>query len=133
MAEKTYTYDLSSTVGKIRLLCGDNNRKDPFLWDEEITAISSIAGGVTDQTVAECLMVMATRAALRSEKITLNGGSVVLDPSEAARMLKDLAKERFSKASTTPYSATQDLEDETLELRDAVKGKYEEDYADAPE
>lgn len=133
MAENKYTYDLATTVGQVRLYTGDNNSQKPFLWDEEITAINSNSGGVFDRTVGECLSIMATRAALRSEEIVLHGGEVTLKPGKAAEALRKQAEVYLSKVRKRPYTATQDLEDATQEVRDAMKGKYEEDFTDVPE
>lgn len=91
----TFTYDLSTDVGKVRLLIGDRNEAAYLFTDDEISAFLTLEAG-PDATVyprlaaAQALDVIATNQVLLLKSIQIM--DLKIDGPAMARALRSQAK-----------------------------------------
>ena len=91
-----FTYDLSDSVGKVRLLIMDNAAADYLFEDAEISALLAMEGNVVRRGAALALETMASNEAYVSKRIRIldlqtDGPAVAKELRERAKMLRDLA------------------------------------------
>lgn len=85
----TYTYDPTSSVGKMRLILSDKDEQNVFFQDEELQAFLTMAGDVR-RAAADALDAMASNQAMVLKVIrTLN---LSTDGAATARALREHAK-----------------------------------------
>lgn len=90
------TVDLTTSVGKIRLLTTDLDEAFPLLTDAQITALLEMEGGNVKRGAAACLETMATSETMVTKKITtqdlsIDGPAVADDLRKRAKLLRDQA------------------------------------------
>ena len=97
-----YTYDVTTTIGKIRALVNDRDVSGDgdtaVLTDEEIEAFSSMAGGNVFYAAALALRTLADTVA----PIAFRSGDFQLDKREIGRMRERLADKYEKLAYSTP-------------------------------
>ena len=91
-----FTYDLSDSVGKVRLLIMDNVSSDYLFEDAEISALLTMEGDVVRRGAALALETMASNEAYVSKRIRIldlqtDGPAVAKELRERAKMLRSLA------------------------------------------
>lgn len=84
----TYTYDLSTNVGKVRLLIPDKVETDAFFTDEELTGMLSIENGIK-RVAALCIETLASDSALVMQVIKVH--QLQSDGASVARALLNRA------------------------------------------
>lgn len=84
-----FTYDLSTTVGKVRLLIPDRVSADAFFQDDEITGLLSIEGGNVKRGAALALETMASSEAYVQKVIRLM--DLQTNGAQTAKALMDRA------------------------------------------
>lgn len=87
----SYTYDLTTSVGKVRVWIRDNDASNVLFTDEEITAMLGMNENDIRATAAACLYALASNKALLSRMIS--AGKYSEDNRRgAAQELRDTAK-----------------------------------------
>jgi hypothetical protein len=104
------TVDLSTDLGKIRLLTTDVSEAFPLHTDAELTAFLALEGGNVKRAAAASLEAIAASETLVGKKITTqdlstDGPAVAKDLREAARLLRGQADE----ADAATDAATDDF------------------------
>ena len=99
----SFTYVLSTNIGKVRNLIGDTVSATAILTDEEITAFLSLRGNDLYQTAATCLYRMAASKALLAKK--KKAGDYSEDLSAIAKELRAQAKTFEELALSIPAEA----------------------------
>lgn len=92
----TFTYDLTTLVGKIRNLIGDVDSTSVIMYDEEITVMLNIRLNDLFSTAALCLRRIAASKALVSRlrkagNFTQDDRQISKDLLEAAKVYEDLS------------------------------------------
>lgn len=67
----TFTYDLETTVGVIRLLINDKYPDDPIFYDEELTVFYALEGSDVRKAAAKALETIAADEVLVQKVIKL--------------------------------------------------------------
>ena len=132
MAKLQTTFDITTNIGKVRSNIGDTDLARPWFYDEEINEFLSRGGSDINLSTYYALNALANRAALAATRLSAAGGSLVVDKTKLASELRAQAKVFYERAKAAPYTATQEFEDTTLEVRDAWKNKWIEDFTDTP-
>jgi hypothetical protein len=84
-----FTYDLSTTVGQVRLLIPDRVSADAFFEDDEIAGLLSIEGGNVKRGAALALETMASSEAYVQKVIRLM--DLQTNGAQTAKALMDRA------------------------------------------
>lgn len=92
----TFTYDLTTLVGKIRNLIADVDSTSPIMYDEEITAMLNIRLNDLFSTAALCLRRIAANKALtarlrKAGNFTEDNRQIAQDLLKAAQVYEDLS------------------------------------------
>lgn len=90
----TFTYDPSSDLGTVRLLCTDTDVANPIFSDEEITAFLTLQGGSVRYAAASALDCIATSHVLvmkviRLLDLTTDGAKVAVALRTQAQALRE--------------------------------------------
>lgn len=90
------TTDLTTDVGKIRLLITDLDDATALLTDAQITALLAVEGGNLKRGAAACLETISTSEVLITKKITtedlsIDGPAVAEDLRKRAKLLRGQA------------------------------------------
>lgn len=85
----TVTYDLSTAVGKCRLLAADTDVSQPVFSDEEWQAFLDWSGENAHLAAASGLEAMATDAS--KVAIVTRRDSITTDPTQVGKMLRESA------------------------------------------
>jgi hypothetical protein len=88
---ETYTYDVTTTTGKVRLLCQDFDMDNAIFDDDEIQAFLDLNGAIVRYAAAQALLVIAASQAYilkRTKTLALEQ-----DGPAVAKALQELAKE----------------------------------------
>lgn len=90
----TYTYDLASAVGQVRLLIRDNNDQGAVFDDEELTALLTLEDDAVILAAARALEVIGgseTRTAkrIRLLDLTVDGTAVAEDLRRTAQRWRE--------------------------------------------
>jgi hypothetical protein len=122
----TYTYDLATTVGQLRLLIHDTVEASANFSDEELTAYLTLNGDSLLYAAAQALDNLAIVAAATG-KVTLP--DLTIDGSAQAKALIDMAKALRAQADSgdseadvafdwaemvTPFNARERIVDQVL-------------------
>lgn len=91
------TVDLTTAVGKVRLLTTDLDEAYPLLTDAQITALIGMEGASIKRGAAACLETIATNETLLTKKITtqdlsIDGPAVAADLRARAKLLREQAQ-----------------------------------------
>ena len=103
----SFTFDLSTNVGKVRNLIGDTNASDYQLTDEEITSILSLASSDIFLASAICLKRIAADKALVQKRV--KAGNYEEDPKEAINGMLKVAENYEKMAKDTPADAQTEI------------------------
>ena len=92
----TYSYDLQTSVGKIRMLIPDHDASIVLCTDEEIAAFLGMEGSNVKRAAALALETIASDRALvlqviSSNDLSVNGAAVAKALTDRAKMLRDQA------------------------------------------
>jgi len=87
----TWTYDLSTNIGKVRLRVADTNEDRPVMGDEEYAAFLDMAGDSVTLASAMALETIATNEIMCLKVVNLMG-AIVTDSASAAKQLRALAQ-----------------------------------------
>ena len=82
----TFTYDLTNTIGVVRLLMNDKYANEPIFFDEEITAFLLLESGDPRRAAAKALETIAADEVLTQKVIKLLG--LTTDGSKVAAELR---------------------------------------------
>lgn len=99
----SFTYNLATTAGQLRLLVGDTDATDVQLQDEEIAAIINIEPDSLFLEAAMCCDSMASRAAVSQTDIVI--GSLQVQDRYRVQELKSQAKRWRDMENDTPAFA----------------------------
>lgn len=93
-----FTYDLSTDVGKVRLLITDTHEPDPIFQDDELTALLALEGGDVRLGSALALETIATNEVLilktiKTLELETDGPAVARALYTRAKALRDQAEE----------------------------------------
>ena len=90
-------YDLSTDIGKIRLLINDNDETDEIFDDDELQTLLDLEGSVK-LAAAQALDMVADNEALKSKVI--NASDVAVDGAKLADALRKRAIELRSQSDS---------------------------------
>ena len=91
----SYTYDLSTSIGKVRLNIGDTNSACVVFTNEEIQAILTSSEDDVNQATGKLLLIEANDAA-RLAKVK-KAGNYSEDTTKIAQQLRENAKAWFER------------------------------------
>jgi len=91
----SYTYDLSTSIGKVRLNIGDTNSACVVFTNEEIQAILTSSEDDENQATGKLLLIEANDAA-RLAKVK-KAGNYSEDTTKIAQQLRENAKAWFER------------------------------------
>lgn len=94
----TYSYDLTNTIGQIRLMIGDITLTDPIFTDEEITYFISVTGDL-NLAAAACCNAWAAKYGANADSEHI--GDYSYSQSIVDKLLK-IAATFTSTATSTP-------------------------------
>jgi hypothetical protein len=86
-----YTYDVTTDLGKVRLLCQDFDMTNPIFTDAEIQAFMDLNDDTVRYAAAQALFVIGASEAYIMKRITTL--SLSTDGPAVAKELRELAKE----------------------------------------
>jgi len=95
----TVTYDLTTSVGQIRLMIGDTTLTDPIFSDEEITFFLTTWGSDLNLTAAACCTAWASKYGANADSEHI--GDYSYSQSIVDKLLK-MAATFTSTATSTP-------------------------------
>lgn len=104
----SFSYDASTTAGRVRLLIADTNAASYVFEDAEIAALLSIAGDEILLAAAQGLRSIAASKAKLSIYYSVNGFS--MDRRSVAKTLLDIADRLEESASSAPFEFESVLE-----------------------
>jgi len=96
----SFTFDLSTNVGKVRNLIGDTNASDFQLTDEEITSILGLKANDIFYSAAICLKRIAADKSLVAKRI--KAGNYEEDPKQIVEGLLKVAANYEEEAKNVP-------------------------------
>jgi hypothetical protein len=123
-----FTYDLSNTIGKVRLRIPDRVQAEAMFQDDEIQEFLEGAGGVIVLAVADVLDTIATDQALVLKYIKTN--NLETDGSKVSKSLTDRAnalRARHDKLQPT----TEDEADGTFDVLCGPGSKIDDNLPDS--
>jgi len=97
----TFTYDVSTPIGEVRLLINDKYEAEPIFFDEEITTFLRLEGNSSYKAAAKCLETIAADEVLVQKVIKLL--SLSTDGAKVAAELRANAKALRDQANDDPY------------------------------
>ena len=110
----TATYDLATTVGKMRLRIRDTNLADTLFTDEEYTAFYEWEGGLLKKAIALALETLATNETMVSKVIKLldlsTNGPAVADA--LMKQAKELRAQADSESGGTGFDVAEMVVDD---------------------
>ncbi len=91
-----YTYDLTTDIGKVRVLIPDRIEAEAFFSDEELGALASLEGSSVKRTAALALETIASDEAyvqkvIRLLDLSTNGPATAKALMERAKVLREQA------------------------------------------
>lgn len=119
----SFSYDLSTPVGQVRLLTRDIDSSNQIMSDEEISAMLNQFDNDVKVTAAQCILAWANNYALLA-KIKRAGGYSE-DLTKIAEILRENAKTML-EMSITPYDVV--VEQTFGDPRDPWGGWQERDW-----
>lgn len=127
----TWTYDVSTDVGKVRLRVSDTQATRPVMDDEDYEAFLSMASNSIPLAAAMALETIAVNEILCLKIVNLMG-AVVTDAASAAKQLNALAKtlreEHASNATAdSPGFVSIEMVDDFLQRREKYAKTVEEE------
>ncbi|QGH73022.1 MAG: hypothetical protein [Siphoviridae sp. ctCJE6] len=99
----TFTYTLSTNIGKVRLLIGDTDSTAVILTDEEIDALLTMQGGDIFASAALAIRRIAMNKALLAKYI--QAGNYTENTTEMPKILLQCAKELTAMSQSIPADA----------------------------
>jgi len=87
----TWSYDPSTSVGRVRLRIADTNADRQVLADEDIEAFLSMAGDSIPLAAAMALESIAMNELLCLKVVNLMG-AIITDAASAAKQIREIAK-----------------------------------------
>ena len=99
----SFTYNLSTAVGQVRLLIGDTDSTTAIFSDEELTALLSMQSGDLFMTAALALRRIAANKALLAKAVS--AGNYSEDTRDMPKILMQLAKDLEAAAVNIPADA----------------------------
>lgn len=124
----SFTYDLTTSIGKVRNLIGDTTQTGAIFTDEEITSILSIQGSDVLNAAALALTRIAASKALLSKK--KSAGNYSEDLTQIAKDCLAVAKEFRDMALSTPADAVAEQILTDFNYNDILKNKALRDESD---
>jgi hypothetical protein len=100
----TYDPNLITDTDRVRLLIGDTLESDPLISDEELVALLSLAGGITE-AAAQASEAIATMLGRRADEISDDIGQRVKYGDRAGRYRTLAASLRASVVSVSAGSS----------------------------
>jgi len=97
----TFTYDLSTNLGKVRLNIGDTDSANEVFSDAEITSILSSSADDVNLATGRALLIIAAQKS-RLAKIK-KAGNYSEDTTKIADNLRKDAQVWFDQAATVPW------------------------------
>lgn len=104
----SFTYDLSTTLGVVRLLIPDTDAASYNFEDAELQALISLELNDPRMAAAQALDILAQRASQQAIRYTINGFS--MDRTQVAKTLSDRAHQLRHVAESEPYELESVLE-----------------------
>jgi hypothetical protein len=109
----SYTYDLSTDIGKVRMLLSDNDSQDYTFENEEIQALLDLHGGDVRQAAAEGYETWARDRAKLAKRVKRGGRETerqaIADLLALADRIRDASK--YSQSGTVGMSYGVDVQD----------------------
>jgi hypothetical protein len=99
----TFTYDLDTQIGEVRLLTNDKYVNEPIFYDEEITTFLRLEGFSTYKAAAKCLETIAADEVMVQKVIKLLALST--DGARVAAELRANASALRAQANEDPTGA----------------------------
>ena len=113
----TFTYDVTTTAGKVRLLCQDFDPAEMIFMDAEIQAFLDLNEGDIRWAAAQALEVIAANETYVQKRIKLL--DLTTDgPLEAAQLMK------IAKSLRDQFIATDSNVDELFDYAEQVFGPF---------
>lgn len=99
----TFTYDIDTQIGEVRLLTNDKYSDTPIFFDEELSTFLRLEGYSSYRAAAKCLETIAADEVLVQKVIKLLGLST--DGAKVAAELRENAKALRSQSITSSGDA----------------------------
>lgn len=121
-----FTYDPTTDVGKVRLLCSDIDSTNALFQDEDLTALLNLEQGVVRYAAAQALEVMAASEVMVQKRIKLldletNGPAQSTELRQLAKQLRqseeNMAVFAIAEQVQDPFSARERIYKQFLRLR----------------
>ena len=107
----TATYDLTTSIGKVRLNIGDTTIANAFFSNEEIQVYLTTESGDINLASADCLEAMAAAYALNADSETI--GTYKFSQQNVDKLLK-LAERYRGTDESVPYQTWSEMDLESL-------------------
>jgi hypothetical protein len=117
----TFSYNVNTAIGKVRLLIGDTVVSTALLVDEEISAILTLASNDTYAAAALCLMRIAANKGLLAKK--KSAGNYSEDLTYIAKEMRESAKMYQEMSNGVPAEAQAEVILTDFNYREIVVNK----------
>lgn len=110
----SFSYDPTTQVGQVRLLCSDIDPSNPLFQDEDLTAFLNLEQGYVRYAAAQALEVMAASEVMVQKRIKLldletNGPAQSTELRQLAKALRqseeNMAAFAIAEQVQNPFSA----------------------------
>jgi len=130
---QTFTYDLTTDIGRIRWRIGDKYANEPIFYDEEIQVALDLEGDNVKRAAAQCLETIAADQVLTLKVIKLlqmstDGAKVAAELRANAKLLRDQA---LADETQPQEDATFDIAEQVVDifsLREKLRKEYQRIY-----
>jgi hypothetical protein len=119
----SFTYDLTTDAGKVRMLIGDTREESPnfpMFDDAEIAAFLTMEGESFKAAAALALETIAGQEALVHKKIKLLGGDIETDGPAVAESLRKTAAAWRAQEDSAPAFAIAEQAETVFQQRERV-------------
>jgi hypothetical protein len=122
----SFSYDPTTQVGQVRLLCSDIDSSNPFFQDEDLNAFLTLEQGFVRYAAAQALEVMAANEVMVQKRIKLldletNGPAQSAELRQLAKQLRqseeNMAVFAIAEQVQDPFSARERIWKQFLRLR----------------
>ena len=101
----TFSYDPSTTIGRVRLNCQDTNQATAIFSDEEITAFLTMNNNDIFRSAADALDIIASTQSyllkrMSGDGCSIDGPAVAADLRAHARALREKADRNIGSTNT---------------------------------
>jgi hypothetical protein len=102
-AVSDFTFDVTTNLGKVRVLIGDMDAAEKVLGDTAINTLLTLQSNDIYTAAAHCLLAIAASKSLLAKKVT--AGNYSEDASMVAKELRETAQKYLDIANSVPAEA----------------------------